>query len=272
VLLGVQVSKETIDGVKRPRDAMVYGCWHREVDAEPHNSTVGLNATNTVVYIPDDAFANPQDPRLKQIVPISFELDVDNHLVRFRDPVFMQTTDNGIAPADLRLRTSCYLKIPETGELFRDRHVRMIRNSIVPYAVDLIHDEITPTIRATYNASMLPDSVITNATDILLEIDHYLTEAFRHYSTDVVPQTAEYGGWRFDVDLDGAIQSITWTLDAQGGAPTTIIERNHDSGRGGIPYNVTRAHQRNADAQRKADQAEWRGKQLRYIIQAKGGK
>jgi len=279
-LLGVQVEKEVIDGVERPRDAMVYGCWYRAYDAEQENS----NRDNIVEYLPESVIeANaPEDDRLKQIVPVSPQIDPENWLVRFSKPMYMQTTGNLIGPAKLILRTSCYLKVAKTAHRIRDRHTKQITNAAAPYYLDLRHDEIKPTIKCDYNyddhqssevaPGVTPINVITNAAEIQPEIDHYLDQAYADAIRTRIPQTAEYGGWRFDVELDGAIQSITWVLDSRGVAPLTIIERGHDSGMGGIPYELTRAHQRNADAQRKAAQTEWRTQQTRYLAQARGAK
>lgn len=271
-LLGSQVYKETIDGIKVARPAMVYGVWFRGEDAGPGNSATKMK------YLPDDAVESlpADDARVAMIVNAGFSIDPETAVVKFSDVIWKKSDgvsaggNELVEPATLRLRTSCYVRIPENGGVIRKQRFRTIRNTPQPVTLDLRHDEIRPTVYAIYNNDFVVQEVRDNSSEIDLEVEHYLDEAFERYSAVRIPQDGLYGGFVFNVPLDGAIQSITWSLGANSAeGPTTRIERLHDSGgTSGIPYRLKREYQRTADANRRAALAEWRLKEEKALASA----
>ncbi len=271
VLLGSQVFQEEVENIKQSRDAMVYGIWFRGNDALPDNSAEEL------VYLPDDAVENlpSNDARVAMIVRQGFSIDPDTHTVKFGDHVWKKNDDDlGWGPATLRLRTSCYVRYAETGEFVRYRKVRALRNVANPSVAFQRHDEIKRTVYAIYNNDFQITSIHENGTEADPEIEHYLSEAVVRYGAAKIPQVGVYAGWRFDVDLDGAIHSITWTLSATDDTgPHTVIERQHDTGgNASIPYRLRRRFNETAEANRRIALAKWREQQTRELARAGGQK
>ena len=261
VLLGQQVFKENIDGVRTPRAALVYGKWFIGDDA------VADNSIEKFKYLPDESIdADPeQDEKALMVVTTGFRIDPERWLVIFSQPIYQENDDGEFEPATLRLRTTCYIRDPKTGGIQRMRRARKITNAAKPYSLDLRHDEIKPTVWSKYSDSFFPTEIFTNGAEIDREIEHYLDEAVLEFGSAKIPQSAEYGGWRFDLPLDGAIQAITWTLDAKGGAPTTQIDRCHDSGQSGLPYKTLNAYQKMARAERISAQQEFINTQIALL-------
>lgn len=274
ILLGAQVYTENFDGVKQSRDAMVYGSYFVGSDAEP------LNSLNQVKYLPDDIVEERKadDERLKQIVRSGFSIDSERAIVRFSQPIWRQIKDQDEAnndhwsPAFLRLRTSCYLRFSETGGIVRKQKFRKLSNATNPYTLDLRHDEVKPTVIAQYSNTMEPIQGVENANEVDLEINHILSDAAARYSAPQIPQSGVYGGWRFDVNLDGAIQAISWSMSANGVDPITRIGRNQDNGITSVPYRLLRTHQKNAQVQRAKLADEWKRKQQNELARAVGVK
>lgn len=266
ILTSNQVATEIFDGIKHPRPNMVYGIWYMGDDAQAENSVEHIE------YLPDESLtADPEvDEKARMIVQTSFSLDAERGLVMFSEPVYAESESTGdFEAATLRLRTGFYVRNEETAGMVRFRRFRKITNAANPYSLDLRHDEIKPTVLYKFSGrDFVEDDVIRNEIETDLEIEHYLDEAVARFGAANIPQSAEYGGWRFDIALDGAIQAITWTLNANGGPPTTYVDRNHDSGRSGMPYKTLRAYQKMADWERNAASTQWRAEQDRLLSRA----
>lgn len=266
ILTARQAATEFFDGVKSPRPAMVYGVWYMGDDAQAENSI------ERIEYLPDEVLGSDPDvdPKARMIVQTPFTIDAERGLVMFSEPVYRESDETGdFLPATLKLRTSFYVRNQETGGVARLRRFRRITNAPNPYSIDLRHDEIKPTVIYTFTGENFQvDEVTRNEIETDLEIEHYLDEAVLEFGSTKVPQTAEYGGWRFDISLDGAIQSITWVLGAAGQDPQTIVDRCHDSGRSGTPYKTLRTYQRMADWERANAATEWRAEQDRLLARA----
>lgn len=269
VLLGAQVFKTQVDGVTTTRDAMVYGVWYTERDFDAGNSR------SEMTYLPDsvvDALPD-DDERVNMIVGSGFSIDADRAIVKFSEQLYqIDETFALTEPATLRLRTTCYVRNVITRGLERASTNAIIRNVPNPVTLDLRHDEIQPHRWARYNDDFEPTDIQNNDAELFGEADYYLTEAVQRFQAVKVPQDGLYAGWRFDIELDGAIQSITWSVSSQGDAgPTTRIERAQDTGgRSGIPYQLRRQYQRQAEAQRKVALAEFKTKETRELAKVEG--
>ena len=203
------------------------------------------------------------------IVRDGFSIDPDTCVVKFSDVIWKRgdgvSTEGSevVEPATLRLRTSCYFKFADNGGIARKQRFHTIRNVANPVIADLRHDEIRPAVYAIYNNNFQAIDIRENTSETELEIENYLDEAFTRYAAAKIPQDGYYGGFVFNCPLDGAIQSITWSLGANNSeGPTTRIERLHDSGGlPGMPYRLKREYQRTADSNRRTAQAEWQRKE-----------
>lgn len=276
VPLPTQVFKENADGEWREKDAMVYGLWYEERDfAEGNVLDAGFYDHPDFI----DYSLPPTHRYWKQVVRQSWSFDTDSLLVKFSDPMVMQGEDAsalcGWHPAKLILRTSYYFKDEQTLGFVRAHYTRVIRNKPNPTKHYILREDIRPYLYAIYGDEMGPPTPIEvrkNEDACKQQAEYYLDQYVSEFNRPNTPQSATYAGWRFDIELDGAIQSITWSLSATGSdGPVTRIELNHDTGSsGGIPYNLRRAAQRQAEAARDIAREEFRKREEREI--AKIGK
>lgn len=271
ILLGSQVFKTQVDGVYATRDRMVYGIYFTESDF-----VVGGNSRDEMAYLPDAVIDSlpEDDERTTMIVTSSFSIDSDRAIVMFTDHVYKTEGDDyrDWAPATLRLRTTCLVRDAITRGLVRGIATSTIRNVPQPVTIDLRHEEIQPYYYAKYSNDFAVTQLVTNENETALEVNHYLNEAVTRLSLSTVPQDGLYAGWVFNVDLDGAIQSITWSLSAGGDqGPTTRIERAQDTGgMSGIPYKLRRQYQKQAEAERKSALAEFKTRETRELAKVEG--
>lgn len=269
ILLGAQVFKVLADDIRTARDAMVYGLYFAESDF-----TAG-NSIDAMEYLPDSVVDSlpEDDARTAMIVNSPFTIDSDRHIVKFSDHVYQEDGDyEDWAPATLRLRTTCLVRDAITRGLVRGIATSTIRNVPQPVTIDLRHEEIQPYYYAKYSNDFAVTSLVTNENETAVEVNQYLNEAVTRLSATTIPQDGLYAGWVFNVDLDGAIQSITWNLSAGGNeGPTTRIERAQDTGgMSGIPYKLRRHYQKQAEAERKSALAEFKTRETRELAKVEG--
>ncbi len=82
--------------------------------------------------------------------------------------------------------------------------------------------------------------------------DEYLDAAEAEYES-ADPLNITYAGWRGDIALDGAVQSITWELSLEEG-PTMSVSRNGEWGNPyTVPYKRRRQLEKLAALQKKPD-------------------
>lgn len=276
VLLPSQTFKEPVNGEWQEKDATVYGLWFEGRDFSDGN-VLDRTFSDDPSFIPYNA---PSDSELlKQIVRQSWSLDTEACIVRFGEPITLKcgtaAADAGYVPAKLILRTSCYVKDEKTFGLVRAEYERVIRSKPNPVRHYILREDIKPYLYGVYGEEMDPPETVEirrNDAECRAQAEYYLDQAVAEFNRPSSPQDAVYGGWRFDVELDGAIQSITWTLSATSSdGPLTRIERNHDTGGSiGIPYKLKRSAEKQAEATRKQGLADFRKREEQEI--AKAGK
>lgn len=209
---------ETIEHEQPPRaqSALLFGVWCDEQDAELRNVASSLSPV-----------AGLSDP---SIVCRPWRLDAGRALVKLSAPLFAidQEASPGaprIAPAELRLRTSYQIRDQHTGQpaaYQRRRSGESPRLGAGPLAI--IRPELTLRHIPQYDASYGVQSLQTNRPQLDQQADRALDTAWRRYRP-AIRDGARYAGL-LAIDLDGAVQSVTWQIDPQGA--TTRVALHHE--------------------------------------------
>jgi len=146
----------------------------------------------------------------------SWSLDTNTGIVKFTEPVFKSSNGGagGTAEAaEIKLRTAIQVRDTNTRALKRYNRTRRRDTPAETPARFYKHHEL----HLNYI-----DAVTPNQDDIDMAADHYLDAAEQEYQAQY-PQSIRYMGLR-RVDLDGAIQQISFNVTA--GGTTTTISRN----------------------------------------------
>jgi hypothetical protein len=216
------------------RRPFVWGAFYREsdgseeVDWDKQNSSDYANEISfsdiiQMSYLDDDQITSNAR---RYICPYSFELDRKLGIVKFSDPIYREgdlapgvtESDDQLQWPELILRCAIRVKDKQTGGwLCRERERILDPNSPAKEIVYKL-EEISPfyEIDGTNNAAFV-DRVLD---EFINSIHINLTRARQSAS-------ATYAKW-FYFNLDGAIQSMTWTMN-EGGARMSLT-RNVDRG------------------------------------------
>jgi hypothetical protein len=209
---------------------IVYGSWY--------DGRYGLeNITGNV----NPASALNPSSIVEQQTRRSFNFDAAHGIVKFSDPIYCNLTTNksklNIGPAVLRLRVACTINDPKTGAPVRYARSRRTGTKAQTPTRYIRHDEISPGVIPIYNKSFIATKLDNNRKLIDRECDYYLDAALKDYELNL-PQTITYSGlWK--IDLDGAIQQVTFSVGSDSGAITTV-SRNTEQYRYVIPYKERR--------------------------------
>lgn len=207
------------DGQEKNKPAVVFGVWYRE-----DKDYDGMTATS-LTPLPDD--------KDKTVVDQSFSIDVVQGIVKFGQPVYKNAGDFPDwtkAAADLVLRTACSVRDKKTRAWIRYERSRKKKGRrfgtkpkyLLREELALIH---VPTYNDKYGPASKPHKkVFYNKTKTDKEADYLLDVAERQYQMKL-PETVRYAGL-IPINLDGAIQSVTYTVGGQGAF--TTAHRNHD--------------------------------------------
>jgi hypothetical protein len=224
-ILETQLDKApaTADAPAQPRPAWVYGQWCTEADWQNNVEQDAIDSA-TVGATED-----------KQLYPRSFTIDRERGLVIFDDCVFAfsegqasgKDTSGSIFEPTLFLRTTCNVRDAVTfGWLRREYRVDLpgAQTNTKPMYVKTEDAGF----QAKYNFTGLGDLVggQGNDSDLQAQAAAVAQSELAKMQLDD-PQSFEYPGLRFDQELDGAIQQITWTVDG-GGKATTQCNRNKE--------------------------------------------
>lgn len=196
-----------------------------------------------------------------QKVKWAFSIDAARRMVVFTNPVYEnQSTGMTAQPvaANIQIHAACNVKEPETLAPLRSVKRRKTGASFGTGEWLVMHPEIVVGYTAT-----APWGVNLGAVNA--ELDYYLDAEMRRFQA-TTPQSATYMGL-IDVELDGAIQQITYTVNA-GGAETTVSRNTEELTHAGS-YQEHRALEKQRDMirqlakQAKADAARWVAEQER---------
>lgn len=239
-----QVEKDTEGDRQRRRPAWVFGAWYSGDFSYGVSSIVTATGGNTASA--PTPITNAKDA---QIVTIPFELDDDNKMVRFSEPVYkLDLTNSALAAATLRLRTAFRLRTYKTGEFYRiydGRQLKNARGKTAPLCT--IREDIEPTLRNKYTAAYADNGVAENRLTVGSQLKYYLDSQVAEFNGIDAPEAKKYPGI-IAQGLDGAIQSVVWEISEAGGF--TTIQRNQDRGSPGVvPYALRRQAERSKAAQ-----------------------
>ena len=190
-----------------------------------------------------------------------FSIDANprRQLVEFSKPVFRYKSvpDNAADPegtrhvefaaADLRLTTSYHVKDKDTRQLIRStKDVRLTSNtSGSPLVLPVLYDDVFKSKRSEYSAVrqfevdkltgqtilktkyIILKKVVENTTEFDEKSGYYLTARAKQFE-DLVSGEREYAGIRDDIDLNGVIQQITYTVGRSGATTKASVNSEHD--------------------------------------------
>jgi hypothetical protein len=153
-----------------------------------------------------------------------FTIDCELGIVRFSEPVFLYGEDkelNDHLPAEIRLRTAVSLRDKDTRGWVRhefEREMRGTRRNTLPQYVQ--QDDVF------YNVIPQGEASDTEA-EAEQAAEHYLDAIEDKYQiTD--PAGFSYAGFQ-KIEVDGAIQQVTWSLSDDGYATTRASRNREDS-------------------------------------------
>jgi hypothetical protein len=172
-----------------------------------------------------------------------FTIDRELGIVKFSEPVFLYGESkelNDHMPPELRLRTTVSLRDKETRGWIRHEFEREMggppRNTQPQY---LQHDDVF------YNVISQGDQASNTEAEAEKAAKHYLDAVEKQYQT-TDPSSFTYGGIQ-KIDVDGAIQQVTWNVSDDGFA-TTRASRNREELLVVPSYNERRMMERLQDA------------------------
>lgn len=211
----------------------VWGAFNHDSDGSASDAAwSGKNSADSIKdvllvrslsYIPQD---DEDNPLRRFICPVPFELDQKLGLVKFSSPVYLvKAVEDGEDPSsiqwpELALRCAIRVKNKGTGNWIRcEREIEVEPSSPAKEIVIRVNElNVYYELDGTSNL----DIVTQTLDDIIWK---YYRENFLYNQTQSF--TATYAKW-FKFELDGAIQSITWSM-GDGGAKMAI-SRNIDTG------------------------------------------
>lgn len=231
------VQQAKIMGTEHNRKAFVYGFWSRK----------GIKGTTSGTQ--KGTLAIDVDMSDPSIVPLDFSVDSRDGVIKFDRPMYDQPTagtpsapGGKLAPCGtknrpFKLRVAVTVREPETGAFNRyERKRKMSGTNTVTQPRYVRHDEIVLNYL---------DGKENNKKDVDKECDYYLDALEKEYDI-TQPESATYAEI-IECNPDGAIQSVTWTINQQGGS--TSVSRNDDDGSPvTLPYKIRRANEKNKKA------------------------
>jgi|GEM_PF-6491470 len=157
----------------------------------------------------------------RSVVDQSPQIIGEQLLVSFGSPVWKQDDDNQAIPAKLKLRTAVQIREADTGE-YGFRHAYHNQRTINAHSQSGYRVFQHPEMRVYYNTK---GKAINEA-----DMDRLASQYHHSYEKEYVTEkgeTAIYSGW-VKVSPDGALQSVTWSMDGSG--VWTVVQRNSDRG------------------------------------------
>lgn len=238
-LLQDQLETYTVDGIKRPREAWVYGQFWR--GTEGHRDDVAA---------PDPAAA----VKPKNLYTQGFQVDLETGIVKFSAPVYRLETDPTavagmrIFPANIYLRTACTLR-PDLGTRgwLRYTEERKLPTSpaLKKWNQIVKRDDV---VRRIYRSFVAPAGIHDNLAEVKAAAKHYLDAQAAEYQFNDVGSVTYAGIFAFE--LDGAVRQVTWNVDREGKA-TTRASRNREEMIVTMSYAERRFYERLADVGRR---------------------
>ena len=219
----------TSDGA-RAREPIVYGVWHDRREATDFATHDG-NRVAELVPLDDPAAIATE----ASVYPGRFTIDAKRGIVRFAEPVFAyQRVLDGPSgptlgfervPAQLRLRTSVTLRTHDTRTPLAWERRRTLNDPPLgtePQYLQLASRAGKVIVR--YGEDFAIEETIDNFTDLEAHCDRLL-DMLETLDDRPAPTSVRYAGLRA-INVDGAIDQVTWIIDRRG---TTTHARRESS-------------------------------------------
>jgi hypothetical protein len=212
-----------IEGRDVPRPAEVWGVFGEGTEEAPNKDDPEPQDTELLGY---------REAAIRSFYEDGFSIDEEYGIVRFGRPVYRYNTLGQILPALLALRTAVNIRDAETRALLRYQDERKFvggkpdaaQRRTGPRLIN--RPELIGAIHAEAK-SVLPFRLAQRSTNqnlLIAKSDQFFNRELAILEAAQNSQTGIYEGL-VNVPLDGAIQSITWTVDPR---VTTTVQRNID--------------------------------------------
>lgn len=182
---------------------------------------IGQTVKNQLSYVESDTNEENRttnDTLRKYIVPVPFSIDFDSGLVVFSRKVYLNRDGDNYFP-ELCLRAAVKT-VNASGTFNRLEH---IINVDPKSPADEIYIELNDVVPMWEYA----DGFGNRALDYQQQLKDYAEQILKTLSTPDEAATATYAGIKA-IDLDGAIQSVSWSVGSSGARTTAT--RNQDTG------------------------------------------
>ncbi|MBL8825633.1 MAG: hypothetical protein JNM18_01520, partial [Planctomycetaceae bacterium] len=203
-----QIETLMFSGVESAKPAQVFGSWYEPAQSISHENSVD---SLQPVIAEDDSYAK------SALYRKAFDFDAARGIVMFREPVYRlvgDPTEQTIHPAQLRLRTSFTIRDPATGAVRRYERRRGQSGARRADTRFVSLAEITPQWIVDYDPEYAISGVRHNLLDVHAAADESLNDLERQVFV-ARPESVGYVGLK-RIDLDGAIQQVTWSVGLNG--------------------------------------------------------
>lgn len=260
-----QVDQEVENGQKRFKPAWIWGVWGTDslgyVNGVTTLKTLDPNFMAGELAVSQPVLGTDADFAKKSLYFGGFSIDKDRGIVKFSEIVaYVGSKQDGsgntykpVSSAILVLRVALCIRDPNTRAWLRYNKRRDYGTDFGTEPKDVKHDDVILNVANRYDSTFSFDpstgaaasyaSITTvnhNRSDVDQACEYYLDAAEQHYLA-ITPEIRTYTGFQA-VELDGAIQQVTFTLN-KGGA-TTIIARNTEIIANRMQYNEKRFYDR----------------------------
>lgn len=261
----MQVDQEVENGQKQFKRAWIWGVWGTDslgyVNGVTTLKTLDPNFMAGELAVSQPVLGTDADFAKKSLYFGGFSIDKDRCIVKFSDIVakFATAVDGSgnvgesISGAILVLRTALCIRDPDTRSWIRYNKRRDYGTEFGTAPKDVKHDDVILNVANRYDSTFSYDpanggpvtyanttTVNHNRSDCDQAAEYYLDAAEQHYLA-ITPEIRTYTGFQA-VELDGAIQQVTFNLSKAGA--TTTIARNTEIIADRMLYNVKRFYDR----------------------------
>lgn len=176
-----------------------------------------------------------------------FSINGEEGMIETTNACFYRNPDGTVRAPVIALRVGVTLRDPETGavkrhirEKFTDQESNRVQTPPRVIRLDDVYGIFRPEYSPGNNDQVIGGSYEDNTEELNRYLDDYLENYIKSLKTPN-PQTKQYTDL-VGVDLDGAIQSVTWMLGEQG--PMTTVTRNNEQHFYSIGYSERRFYEK----------------------------
>jgi hypothetical protein len=225
-VLNQGVLPEFYNGYSRDREAVVTGAVYALAGTVTWNP--GANSERFPNTLPTDR------------VFVPFSVDPVEQLVKFAEPVYRLKPLGDrfllFQPADLILETGCLVCDEETDQVVRWKESLSLGGLTPPE--EAVREDLQVGVIGRYgDRHALQGFTLLDAADTKRRAEYYLLGMAAKYRATGAESRQYVGIW--PIDLDGAVQQVTWSMNPAEG-PTTIVSRNSEHSAVILPYPTRR--------------------------------